>query len=129
MPTHVLVIDDDNAIRLSLSILLEAKGYEVSLAADGAEGFAKFVAKRPDIVISDMIMPGHQGIQTIGEIRARAPDLPIIAMSGSVQGGPTSFLKRALDAGADHCLEKPFEALQLLGLLDHIKMTAANREG
>jgi len=121
MPVHILVIDDDAAIRISLSLLLEAKGFNVSLAIDGADGLSKYLKEKPDIVISDLIMPGHQGIQTISRIRAEDPSLPIIAMSGSVQGGATSFLKKALAAGADHCLEKPFDAMELLNMLNRIE--------
>ena len=118
---RVLVIDDDAAIRLSISILLGAKGYVVSSGVDGADGYVQFLEHRPAIVISDMIMPGHQGIETIGKIRALDPKVPIVAMSGSIQGGPSSFLERAREAGADHYLEKPFEAGELLALLSRIE--------
>ena len=121
MPILILVIDDDAAIRISLSLLLQAKGYEVALAVDGADGYAKFLERKPDILISDMVMPGHQGLETIARIHADAPGLPIVAMSGSIRGGPTSFLERASAAGASHCLEKPFEAMQLLALLEQIE--------
>lgn len=121
MSRRILVIDDDDAIRLSVAILLGAKGYEVSSGVDGADGYAQFLDHRPAIVISDMIMPGHQGIETIGKIRALDPRVAIIAMSGSIQGGPSSFLERARQAGADHFLEKPFEAGELLVLLSRIE--------
>ena len=117
MPILILVIDDDAAIRMSLSILLQAKGYGVVVAPDGAEGFAQFLKHKPQIVMSDMIMPGHEGLVTIRKMRELAPDLPIIAMSGSVEGGPASFLQKAQAAGATLCLEKPFETDELLGLL------------
>lgn len=121
MSRRVLVIDDDAAIRLSIAILLGAKGYVVSSGVDGADGYVQFVEHRPAIVISDMIMPGHQGIETIGKIRAFDPRVPIVAMSGSIQGGPASFLERARAAGANHFLEKPFEAGELLALLSRIE--------
>lgn len=120
MSRRILVIDDDAAIRLSVSILLQAKGYVVSSAVDGADGYAQFLEHRPSIVVSDMIMPGHQGIETIGKIRELDPEVAIIAMSGSIEGGPASFLERARTAGADHFLEKPFEAGELLALLARI---------
>jgi CheY-like chemotaxis protein len=117
VPILILVIDDDAAIRLSLSILLRAKGYDVVVATDGADGFAQFLKHRPQIVMSDMIMPGHEGLSTIRKMREHAPDMPIIAMSGSVEGGPASFLQKAQAAGASLCLEKPFETDELLGIL------------
>ncbi|MDV3457607.1 response regulator [Sphingomonas sp. HF-S4] len=121
MSLRILVIDDDEAIRLSVEVLLRAKGYEVFLGADGADGFAKFVESQPHVVISDMIMPGHASIETIGKIRAMKPDVAIIAMSGSIKGGPDSYLERAIAAGADHYLDKPFEAAQLMSLLHDIE--------
>jgi two-component system KDP operon response regulator KdpE len=117
MPVRILVIDDDTAVRLSLAVLLGAKGYEVVVAADGAEGFAQYVKHQPDIVMSDMIMPGQEALETIAKIRQLSPDVPIIAMSGSVVGGPASFLERAQKAGANLCLEKPFETDQILDAL------------
>jgi CheY-like chemotaxis protein len=126
MPTRILVIDDDASIRLSLSYLLRAKGYDTSLAENGAEGFVRFIADRPDIVISDMIMPGQEGTRTIRKIRACDEAVPIIAISGSSRGGPAGFLKQARAAGASHCLEKPFETGELLALLDGLAAAAAN---
>ncbi|WP_332802085.1 response regulator [Sphingomonas sp. RT2P30] len=111
------MIDDNDAIRLSLSILLEAKGYAVVLAADGPSGVDAVRNHRPDLVISDLMMPGEPGMSAIARIRAAAPDLPIIAMSGSVEAGLTSFRDRALAAGATRYLEKPFDARELLELV------------
>ncbi len=124
MSFHILVIDDDEAIRISLSLLLQAKGYSVALAKDGADGLSKYRERKPDLVISDMIMPGHQGIETIARIRADDARLPIIAMSGSIQGGEGNFLDKAREAGADHFLEKPFDAAQLLNLLSVVTKRA-----
>ncbi|MDH7975030.1 response regulator [Sphingomonas sp. AR_OL41] len=117
MPHKILVIDDNETIRLSLSILLQAKGYQVVLAVDGASGVMAMLEQQPDLIISDMMMPGEPGMSAIARIRAAAPDLPIIAMSGSVEGGLKSFHQRALAAGATHYLEKPFDARDLLDLV------------
>lgn len=117
MAMQILVIDDDQAIRTSLSLLLRTRGYSVVLGVDGADGYAQFLAHRPAVVISDMIMPGHEAIQTIGKIRTEDPDIPIIAMSGSARGGPASQLEKAEAAGANFYLEKPFEPQELLDIL------------
>ena len=119
-PISVLVIDDDAAIRFSLSALLRMKGYHVVLAESGGAGFSQFLEHRPQIVISDMIMPGHEGLGAIRKIHEMSPETPIIAMSGSIQGGPESFLERAQEAGATLCLEKPFEAAELLQMLENL---------
>lgn len=118
-PPLILVIDDDAAIRLSLSIILQAKGYKAVFADCGATGFEQFLRHRPQIVISDMVMPGHEGVGTIRRIRELDATVVIIAMSGSIQGGPMSFLQQAQDAGADATLEKPFETGQLMQLIEH----------
>lgn len=109
MATKVLVIDDEEAIGASLALMLRRRGYVVLLATDGEQGFALFQAERPDLVITDMIMYGAQGFDTVGRIKAVAPDVPVIAMSGSGIGNAEGVLARATAAGADHCLEKPFE--------------------
>ncbi len=113
----ILVIDDNDAIRLSLSILLEAKGYAVLLATDGPSGVEAARTHRPDLVISDLMMPGEPGMAAIAQIRDAAPDLPIIAMSGSVEAALTSFREAAIAAGATRYLEKPFDARELLELV------------
>ena len=113
-PIRVLAIDDDDAIRLSLRILLRRRGYEVLVASNGADGFAQFAEQRPAIVLCDMIMPGDEGVETIRKIRDLSPGVGIIAMSGSIKGGSASFLERAEEAGANLCLEKPFDTEELL---------------
>ena len=113
----VLVIDDNDGIRTSLTILLQAKGYAVITALDGAEGFAQYEKHQPQIVMSDMIMPGHQGVDTIAKIRLANCEIPIIAMSGSIEDGPSSFFDKARDAGANIYLSKPFELPELLAAL------------
>lgn len=127
MTLRILVIDDDEAIRLSLSFLLNAKGFDVLFAEDAATGLAKFLEHSPDVVISDMIMPGSAGIETIGRIRSCNATIPIIAMSGSIEGGPASLLKRARNAGADYCLEKPFEGYDVLDILDNLANSGTNQ--
>jgi CheY-like chemotaxis protein len=119
MAVKVLVIDDDEAIGESLSMLLRRKGYEVLLATDGKAGLALFEAHRPALVITDMVMPGDQGFDTVAAIKRAKPDARIIAMSGS-RIGLGGGLDRAAAAGADVCLEKPFEAADLFGALERL---------
>lgn len=113
----VLVIDDDEAVRSSLEVLLEAYDYEVVLARDGRQGLAAFRANSPDVVVVDLMMPVMDGIETIARIRREWPDTYIIAMSGGGGIGVWDKLAAAREVGADHAIEKPFEADELLALL------------
>jgi DNA-binding response OmpR family regulator len=113
----VLVIDDDEAVRASLEMLLEAYGYEVVLARDGRQGLAAFRANSPDVVLVDLMMPVMDGMETIERIRREWPDAYVIAMSGGAGIGNWDGLAAARELGADHAIEKPFEADELLALL------------
>lgn len=113
----VLVIDDDEAVRSSLEVLLEAYGYEVVLARDGRQGLAAFRANKPDVVMIDLMMPVMDGLAAITRIRKEWPHSFIIAMSGGGGSGSWDNLAAARELGADHTIEKPFEADELLALL------------
>ena len=113
----VLVIDDDEAVRSSLEMLLEAYGFQVVLARDGRQGLTAFRANAPDVVLIDLMMPVQDGIETIGLIRDEWPEARIIAMSGGTGIGNRGSLATALKSGADHAIEKPFEADKLLAIL------------
>jgi two-component system response regulator (stage 0 sporulation protein F) len=119
----VLVIDDDEAVRSSLEMLLEAYGYEVVLARDGRQGLAAFRANEPDVVLVDLMMPIQDGIETIALIRREWPEAFIVAMSGGGIGN-WDGLKVALEVGADRAIEKPFEADELLDILRAAPTTA-----
>lgn len=116
-PTRILVIDDDVAITVSLAVVLRAKGYEVVTAPDGAAGLAQYHAHQPHIVISDIVMPGQLGFDTIDAIRQASRDVLIIAMSGSIEARAGRLLGQAHAAGADVYLHKPFEMDELLDAL------------
>jgi DNA-binding response OmpR family regulator len=98
----VCLIDDDRLVRGALALGLQDSGYQVLAAEDGEAGLALIERERPDMVITDLRMPGMDGGALIGLIRARYSDLPIIAMSG--QGEPGDGL-----GGADAFLRKPFK--------------------
>lgn len=112
MPT-VLVIDDEDMVRLVLRQFLERQGMEVVEAQDGDEGLRLFRAHRIDLVICDLIMPRADGIGTIMHIRRIAPKMKIIAISGGGRSHAMELLKVAEEMGADHALGKPFTRDQL----------------
>lgn len=106
---HILVIDDERDIRESLAILLEDRGYKISLAAHGGEGLEILRREKVDLVITDLIMPVQEGIETIRWIKKEKPDIKVIAMSGGGKVSPGSYLDIAQKLGADRIFDKPLE--------------------
>jgi len=113
----VLVIDDDPVARHTLRAILEDEGFAVTCAEDGRKGLAAFRQSRPDVVVTDMVMPENEGIETIIELRSIWPHGPIIAMSGGGRTGNTDYLRLARGMGADAILMKPFEPAELLSCI------------
>jgi len=114
MKPYILVIDDDAMVRQAPIRVLENSGYEVQCAPDGRQGLRAFRIRRPDLVISDIIMPEMEGIETIMELRILSRDCPIIAISGGGRLGKADFLAVAKKLGATATLNKPFETEDLL---------------
>ena len=110
----VLVIDDDDAVRDAIVEILESEGHAVTPARNGREGIASFKALRPDVVVTDIIMPDKEGIETIRDLKAMAPDVRIVAISGGGRTGNVDFLHVAEAFGAACVLRKPFEPRELL---------------
>ncbi|WP_416954706.1 response regulator transcription factor [Nocardioides sp. T5] len=111
---RVLVVDDDRAVRDSLRRSLEFNGYEVVLAADGAEGLVAVGAQHPDVVVVDVMMPRLDGIETTRALRAAGNDVPILVLTARDAVGDRV---EGLDAGADDYLTKPFALEELLARL------------
>jgi len=117
---HILLIDDEAAILLSMQTLLEECGYAVTVARDGKEGIAAFRANPPDLVLTDIIMPEQEGIETIMQMRRTHPHVKIIAMSGGGRIGNADFLSIAKNLGADATVAKPFDVEALLDLMQSL---------
>jgi CheY-like chemotaxis protein len=110
----ILVVDDEYLVRYTLARILRGNGFEVATAADGASGMAVFRSAEPDLVITDIIMPEQEGIETIRLMRRERPAVKIIAMSGSAMMMNVDGLATALDSGASDVIVKPFDAEDLL---------------
>jgi two-component system response regulator MprA len=111
----VLVVDDDRAVRESLRRSLEFNGYDVVLAADGAEALAGLSAgSSPDVVVMDVMMPRLDGIETTRALRQAGHDVPILVLTARDAVGDRV---EGLDAGADDYLTKPFALQELLARL------------
>jgi DNA-binding response OmpR family regulator len=109
----VLVVEDDPVILRLLEVNFDLEGFTVLVANDGAEGVEVAKAKRPSIVISDIMMPKMSGLELVQALRAdpATAAIPIILLSAKAQTGD---LKLGMDAGADDYVTKPFEPLELV---------------
>ena len=112
--THILVIDDDKLFRSMMRRTLESAGHEVIEAESGNAGLRVFAAKAADLVITDILMPDKEGIETIRELRGRGHAVKILAVSGGGQAKMLEFLRIAERFGADASLRKPFRSQDLL---------------
>ena len=113
MPS-ILVIDDDPAVRRTIERVLRRGGYDVHLAENGIEGLHAFRRHKPDLVITDLLMPVKEGLDTIRLLRAWSPDLKIVAISGGGRPGGADPQAQAVDVGAAAFVAKPFEPSHLL---------------
>ena len=111
---RILVIEDDEGVRSTMRELLQRAGHAVIDAANGRDGAAIFKDNVVDLVITDMIMPEQEGVETIQQILADRPATRIIAMSGGGRAKYFGFLGVAKALGALHTLTKPFTRQQLL---------------
>ena len=112
---RILVVEDDRRMRTMLKDMLEMAGYEVVSAEDGLEALKICRRQRADLVITDIIMPDKEGLETISELRRDFPETKIIAISGGGQIGPHKYLKMARMLGAQKTFTKPFAITDLLG--------------
>lgn len=116
-PQRLLLIEDDARLRATLSELLRQSGFEVAEAEEGEEGLRLHRQQPADLVITDLIMPGREGMETILELKRIEPGIKIIAMSGGGRVRAAEYLPVAAAAGADRVLEKPFGIERLLELI------------
>lgn len=112
MPT-VLVVEDDPVILQLLEVSLEMEGFSVVTAHDGDEAWERVTASRPDVVITDIMMPRRSGLDLLAAVRGDAglAKTPVILLSAKAQ---TSDVRVGLDAGADEYVTKPFEPFDLV---------------
>ena len=123
----ILIIDDNEDVRNVLSENLKECGHAVSCAEDGLQGIQK-IEKRtapPDVVITDIVMPRREGIETIMEIRRRFPAIKLIAISGGGRSKTTDFLEIARKLGANGVIPKPVDMDELESMLKSFDKKAA----
>ncbi len=112
--TRILIIDDEAPVRDLLRQMLEKEGYEVVEAREGDIGIRLFRENPADLIITDILMPEKEGIETILELRKVFPQVKIIAISGGGRMRNLDVLPVAKAFGAVRTLAKPFERKELL---------------
>ena len=126
--TCILVIDDDAQTRQLLRHMLQRAGYGVVEAADGNEGIERMRTEPIDLVVTDVIMPEKEGIETIIELQRDFPHVKIIAISGGGRIGAQHVLTAAKSFGANKTLAKPFGNEALLEAIEElISVTSLGR--
>lgn len=119
MPTRnvICVIDDNDDVRALICRILREAGFRTVEAEDGKVGVRVARAAKPALVIADMLMPEQDGIETILELKAEMPSLPIIAISGGGSIDGTVFGHLATQCGANASMAKPFHPRELVSVV------------
>lgn len=116
----ILLIDDDELVLYSLKKYLVRENFEVETLTSGYGAIDKYKIFKPDIIITDIIMPDVEGIELISSLRQIDKKIPIIAISGGSRRLDTSFLLSAELIGANLTLEKPFEMEELIECINKL---------
>lgn len=127
---RILIIDDEKDIRVVLKEILRRAGYDADTAADAREGLELLGGGEIDLLITDVIMPGMDGVAVVEEVREKHPQIPIIVISGGGNAAPmsyepgaiatTAYLESARKAGADRTLTKPFDRQEILDAISDL---------
>ncbi|MCK9558160.1 MAG: response regulator [Candidatus Cloacimonetes bacterium] len=118
--TKILVIEDEDSFRRVLVQMLTKAGYDVRQAGDGNQALEVCAQFCPDLVLTDIIMPDKEGLETIQELLELCPTIRIVAMSGGGKFGPDSYLPLAEKLGAKATLQKPFMREEMLATIARV---------
>ncbi|MFN2571468.1 MAG: response regulator [Gemmatimonadales bacterium] len=117
---RILVIDDDDDVREMARRVLESRGHVVVDADDGSSGLAYIAERLQDLVITDIFMPGRDGIESLRELRKAFPTLKVIAMSGADSSGLINLLHDVELLGANGTIPKPFVPAELIAVVNQV---------
>jgi CheY-like chemotaxis protein len=113
---RILVVDDEQVILETSSLILQNKGYEVGTARDGFEALAQLRRSLPDLIISDLRMPNMSGFELLSVVRRRFPQIPVIAISGEYDGSPDGLIADAFFSKAQYSPNQLFAKIsELIG--------------
>jgi CheY-like chemotaxis protein len=119
---HILVVDDDPMVCMAIEVYLERHHFQVTIADGGEAGLRALESGAFDLMIVDIFMPHMRGFESIRIFHERAPNIPLIAMSGyafaNLNSPAPDFLRMALELGASRCLSKPFTPVALLTVIN-----------
>jgi CheY-like chemotaxis protein len=118
--TFILVIDDEPQFRHLFKKKLAKLPYTVVEAENGEQGLRLFRECKPDLIVTDIIMPNKEGIETILELKKAAPGVKIIAVSGGGRNMPGSYLEIAKDFGAERTFAKPVDWKKMLSAIEEM---------
>jgi CheY-like chemotaxis protein len=117
---RIMIVEDDTAVRELLRDILERAGHTVVDARNGKEALTLYRKNPVDLVITNILMPEKEGLETIQELRREDADVKIIAVSGGGQIGPADYLDIARRFGAMRTFTKPFDRKELLRAVDDL---------
>jgi CheY-like chemotaxis protein len=116
----VLLVDDDPGVRFALTEVLADRGYRVITAGSGAQ--ALDLLDGVDVVVTDLSMPGMDGLELVAQIRARMPGLPVILLTAH---GSENMVRIASSRGACGCLSKPFDIDEIAHVIEQVRARRA----
>lgn len=117
---HLLVIDDETTMRSALRLALERSGHVITEAVDGKTGLELIDPAVHEVIITDIVMPGTEGLEVLMELRRQHSKIKVIAMSGGGRLKAGSYLHSAKLLGADEVLAKPFSRDELVAAVDRV---------
>jgi CheY-like chemotaxis protein len=120
--TRILVVDDDPMVCIAIEVCLKRQGMDVTIADGGDAGMRALASGGFDVMLVDIFMPHMRGFESIRIFHERAPDIPLVAMSGyafaNADTSSPDFLRMTLELGATRCLRKPFTPAALLAAVN-----------
>ena len=128
---RVLVVDDDPMVCIAIEVCLQRQGFDVTIADGGETGMRELASADFDVMLVDIFMPHMRGFESIRLFHERAPEIPLIAMSGyafaNADTASPDFLRMTLELGATRCLRKPFTPVALLTVINECLAEAQSR--
>jgi DNA-binding NtrC family response regulator len=120
MQKKILLVDDNEPLLGMMAVILSNAGFEVVTSGNGAQALEQTRASKFDLVITDLVMPEKEGIETIKEMIKRDPGIKIIAISGDGSAGGENYLRFAEKLGAVETVPKPFSGKILLAAVERV---------
>lgn len=117
---QILIIEDDQYVQNMLKQTFERAGYAVVLASNGREGLQRYKERPFHVVITDIIMPEMEGIETISALKKTNSEVKVIAISGGGRNNPDDYLYMAEKIGAARIFAKPVDRSALLDAVDEL---------